>query len=633
MNIKDNLQKWMLAYEYAQEYFKKNGNLLVPENYKVESCNLGIWIRNQRKNYKNNLLEPQKVELLNSIEMIWSIFEYEWNTGFYYASQYYKKYWNLDIKINYIIDDFKLGQWISKQRQSYKNSTLKQKKIELLNSIEMIWDIFEHKWDTGFSYAREYYKKYRNLNITIGYIIDDFKLGRWIGDQRENYKSGILNQERIELLNSIEMIWDMVEYQWDIGLNYATQYYQKYGNLAVIISYTIDDFKLGQWISHQRNNYKSGILSQEKIKYLNTIGMIWNKSKYDWEVGFLYAKQYYKEFNNLKVHAKYKTLNDDYALGSWISHQREYKKRKGRGSISQIQIDRLDKIGMIWDADKTNSISTSFAEQAIFYFMSLLFDNAISSYKELGYDIDVYLPDLKLGIEYDGFYFHKDRYEKDYSKNEKCLKDGIKLIRIREPKLKGFDNCVYYTRKNYNNKDLEKAVIWLIQYINKSFNKNFDPYIDIKKYKHTIIKNVGINSSQNWQYGFGFAKEYYEQFGNLDVKWNFKYKDFNLGKWLSYQRQALKGSSGRILSQNKKELLDSIEMIWDRLEYTWMKNFNCAKQYYYIHGDLLMSCHYIVEKINLGSWVNRQRKNYKNNTLPKEKIELLNSIEMDWNLP
>lgn len=43
-----------------------------------------------------------------------------------------------------------------------------------------------------------------------------------------------------------------------------------------------------------------------------------------------------------------------------------------------------------------------------------------------------------------------------------------------------------------------------------------------------------------------------------------------------------------------------------------------------------MSCHYIVDGMHLGSWLNRQRKSNKNNTLSKEKIELLNSIKMNW---
>lgn len=492
---------------------------------------------------------------------------YKWVLLYRYAEKYFREKGDLLVPTNYKVNGYNLGQWISHQRQYYKDGKLYERKIELLNSIGMIWEAFQYKWSIGFNYARQYYEKHKDLIMAANYSTDDFKLGKWICHQRDNYKNSALEKEKIELLNSIEMIWDIHEYQWNIGFNYAKQYSEEHGNLAIIINYVIDDFKLGQWISEQRKRYKNSTLSQEKFKALNSINMIWYKNEYDWEVGFYYAEQYYKEFNNLKVHVKYKTLNDNYPLGSWISHQRQARNGVGKGVITQVQVDRLNNIEMIWDGNKTNSITTSYAEQAIFYFMSLLFHNAICPYQKMGYDIDVYLPDIKLGIEYDGFYFHKDRFKKDYSKNEKCIKDGITLIRIREPGLKVFDNCVCYIRKSYYNKDLEKTIKWLIQYINKSFGKNLDLNINIENYKHKIIKNVGINSSKDWQNGFNFAKEYYEKLGNLDVKSDFIYKEFNLGKWLHYQRQAIKCAGGRVLSQDKRDLLDSIGMIWDPLEH------------------------------------------------------------------
>lgn len=50
------------------------------------------------------------------------------------------------------------------------------------------------------------------------------------------------------------------------------------------------------------------------------------------------------------------------------------------------------------------------------------------------YELDMYLPELKLGIEYDGDYWHSlpNMVKRDVSKNEKCKKKGITLFRIRE---------------------------------------------------------------------------------------------------------------------------------------------------------------------------------------------------------
>lgn len=37
----------------------------------------------------------------------------------------------------------------------------------------------------------------------------------------------------------------------------------------------------------------------------------------------------------------------------------------------------------------------------------------IHSYNELGYELDIYIPSSKIAIEYDGFYWHKNKLEKD----------------------------------------------------------------------------------------------------------------------------------------------------------------------------------------------------------------------------
>lgn len=65
--------------------------------------------------------------------------------------------------------------------------------------------------------------------------------------------------------------------------------------------------------------------------------------------------------------------------------------------------------------------------------MSNYFPDAINTYKiDIKTDIDIFIPSINLGIEYDGVYFHKQRLSNDISKSERILARGIKLIRIRE---------------------------------------------------------------------------------------------------------------------------------------------------------------------------------------------------------
>ena len=96
-------------------------------------------------------------------------------------------------------------------------------------------------------------------------------------------------------------------------------------------------------------------------------------------------------------------------------------------------------------ADKISSIvgcsqckketKSSFPEQAIYYYLKQVYTEVINGNKDLldgKLELDIYIPEIKTGIEYDGLNWHKHRLEKDIEKNNLCLEKGIKLIRIRE---------------------------------------------------------------------------------------------------------------------------------------------------------------------------------------------------------
>ena len=87
---------------------------------------------------------------------------------------------------------------------------------------------------------------------------------------------------------------------------------------------------------------------------------------------------------------------------------------------------------------------TSFPEFVIVYYLKKHGLDVIHSYRKQGYELDVYIPSKKIAIEYDGYYWHKNKTRKDLEKNKKCEKDGIKLYRIREGLLPLKDSSMDY---------------------------------------------------------------------------------------------------------------------------------------------------------------------------------------------
>lgn len=75
--------------------------------------------------------------------------------------------------------------------------------------------------------------------------------------------------------------------------------------------------------------------------------------------------------------------------------------------------------------------STSLPEQGIAYYLETVC-KVEQRIKIDMKEIDVYLPEYKIGIEYDGVYFHAGKEEKEKLKDKSTMNRGILLIRIKE---------------------------------------------------------------------------------------------------------------------------------------------------------------------------------------------------------
>lgn len=124
-------------------------------------------------------------------------------------------------------------------------------------------------------------------------------------------------------------------------------------------------------------------------------------------------------------------------------------------------------------SDCKKGFQTSFPEQAIYFYLKETYPEAINSYKE-GFGrshIDIYIPSLKVGIEYDGRQAHKGKEDTDVRKYNVCRKLGIKLIRVREiviPENLTMCDQVIYSQygdtKQYSS--LDSAISQLFDYLN-----------------------------------------------------------------------------------------------------------------------------------------------------------------------
>ena len=163
---------------------------------------------------------------------------------------------------------------------------------------------------------------------------------------------------------------------------------------------------------------------------------------------------------------------------------------------------------------KCSKISkTSFPELAILFYLSKYFKNTKHRYSIEGIECDIYIEDLKIAIEYDGETWHNDF--KDEQKFKNLSNIGIKLINIREPKCLRISNNNAYYLKNLKYDELENAINYIFNFIDKNIKPNIDLIND---------RNDIYSFSLNFEEENSLEKNYPE----LMKEWDYeKNKDLN----------------------------------------------------------------------------------------------------------
>lgn len=165
----------------------------------------------------------------------------------------------------------------------------------------------------------------------------------------------------------------------------------------------------------------------------------------------------------------------------------------------------------------SKELQSSLPEKACFFYLKRYFDDACENYrsKSIGNrELDIYIPSLKVGIEYDGYEWHKDS-ERDLEKDKICYSNGITLFRLREKKCPIYEsNCNFiYCERIHSNIELLKGPIFdLFEKINDIFGTAIEPDINIERdlsaiyemfvsfQKENSLSTMSPNLLSEWNY-------------------------------------------------------------------------------------------------------------------------------------
>ena len=477
------------------------------------------------------------------------------------------------------------------------------------------------------------------LNIENLYSIDSVKeemevatsYYRSLGEGEEiiNEKFKVVDEVR-NCRELFEKLNNTLTATWDMYYACAKQYYKDNGNLEVPARYiTEEGYALGSWIANQKAIRKgtiSGKLTEDQINKLDSIHMIWEDyNDLNWAKHYHAAKQYYKENGNLEVPSRYVT-SDGVSLGRWISSVRRwYNSGVHKKYLQTDRIKQLEDIGMIW-----NAIDNFWKQN---FKLAQAYHN---EYRNLDIPTN-YI--TKEGIHLGSWIARQRQLYKNNSLSDEQIN---KLNSIGMDWMERIDRI-------WENGFLEaKKYSEIYGHLNVPVKYETDNHFSLgtwiqrqrNLYKNNKISDdrikrltdIGMNwNPDNWESRFGLVKQYYKEYGNINISQKEVIHGVWLGKWIVSQKKAMEEGK---LTNEQLDMLKTLPMEEvGRKNNSWWSMYEEAKKYYLKFGNLNIPMNYLTSNgKKLSDWIIRQRRNYKLGKMPSEHKEKLDEIGFIWDL-
>ena len=341
---------WEEGFSRLLEYVERTGDARVPSSYVLDGYKLGYWVNSQRNDYTDGTLKSDRQRRLDSVPgWSWNTLTDQWEEGFSRLQDYIERYGHARVPHSYSIDGYRLGGWVSKQRDcNAKGSLDAERQRRLQNLPGWKWDPFVDQWEEGFSCLVEYVEHHGDARVPVSYKVDGYKLGQWVSVQRHKHAKGIIDHDRERRLQNLPgWTWDPFVDQWEEGFSRLIEYIEHHGDARVPMSCTVGGYQLGMWARTQRANHSEGTLEADReCRLQNVPGWTWGPKADLWEEGFDQLKAYVKRNGHARVPASY--AFNGYKLGHWVNNQRV---KHDKGILDADRERRLEEVrGWTWYA-------------------------------------------------------------------------------------------------------------------------------------------------------------------------------------------------------------------------------------------------------------------------------------------
>ena len=196
---------WEEGFAYLDRFVTREDHSLVPVRWREDDYRLGEWVAVQRRAFNQGKLAPERrAKLEGHPGWTWRPDEAAWEKGFGHLQRFVEREGHARVPAQWRESGFRLGSWVGTQRGTHRQGTLDPVRRARLEAVPgWAWNRNEFAWQEGFSRLERFVEREGHSRVTLGTREDGYSLGRWVSKQRQAYRNGTLDPERIARLEAL----------------------------------------------------------------------------------------------------------------------------------------------------------------------------------------------------------------------------------------------------------------------------------------------------------------------------------------------------------------------------------------------------------------------------------------------
>lgn len=282
---------WPVRVTEIRRYAAEYGVVDPPRGFiAADGRRLHSHVQYLRKGYRDGTLSPERIAELEAIPgWAWDRDGIAWQRGLFRLRAYAAANGTADVPQHHVVPEtgYLLGAWVRRQKRRHRDGKLSPERVAQLESLPgWTWgQPLSAGWEHGFAELLRHVEVKGTAAVPSGYVVPEtgYQLGHWASNQRNRYRDGKLSPKRTARLEALPgWTWNVIDAKWERGFAEMLRHVEVKGTADVPSRHVVPEtgYPLGQWVSTQRNRYRKGKLSPERIARLEALpGWRWARSR------------------------------------------------------------------------------------------------------------------------------------------------------------------------------------------------------------------------------------------------------------------------------------------------------------------------------------------------------------------